>query len=174
MDGSSSPSAYMLLSPIFFGSIDVPGVPRQILRLKVGAVVMLLMDIDPSRGLCKGTRLQLTMLGDSMVEAMFPSPTCSDYYDTVVIPKMHMYPTEGSFLSPMRRTQYPLTLAFAMTINESQGQTLSKVGLYLPRTHEQRYVAISKVKARTGLNVLIADVDAKPQDDAENVVFKDL
>ncbi|KAL8530692.1 hypothetical protein ACS0TY_007651 [Phlomoides rotata] len=32
-----------------------------------------------------------------------------------------------------RRRQFPILLFFAMTINKSQGQSLSNVGLYLPK-----------------------------------------
>jgi len=51
-----------------------------------------------------------------------------------------------------------------MTINKSQGQTLSKVGLYLPDpifTHGQLYVAISGVTKKKGLKILILDEDGK-------------
>jgi ATP-dependent exoDNAse (exonuclease V) alpha subunit len=47
-----------------------------------------------------------------------------------------------------------------MTINKSQGQTLGCVGLYLPRPvfmHGQLYVALSRVKTRSGLKILITD-----------------
>ena len=47
-----------------------------------------------------------------------------------------------------------------MTINKSQGQTLTGVGLYIPRPvfgHGQLYVAPSRCSDRTKLKVLILD-----------------
>jgi ATP-dependent exoDNAse (exonuclease V) alpha subunit len=46
-----------------------------------------------------------------------------------------------------------------MTINKSQGQTMKRVGIYLPRPgvfgHDQLYVAVSRVSSRDGLKLLV-------------------
>ena len=41
----------------FLNSISLGGLPPHILRLKKGAPIMLLRNIDPKVGLCNGTRL---------------------------------------------------------------------------------------------------------------------
>jgi ATP-dependent exoDNAse (exonuclease V) alpha subunit len=46
-----------------------------------------------------------------------------------------------------------------MTINKSQGQTMKRVGIYLPRPrvfgHGQLYVAVFRVSSRDGLKLLV-------------------
>ncbi|XP_020972818.1 uncharacterized protein LOC107632458 [Arachis ipaensis] len=57
------------------------------------------------------------------------------------------------------------------------GQSLSHVRLYLPKlvfTHGQLYVALSRVKSRSGLRVLILDEDGNPKSSTTNVVFKEV
>jgi ATP-dependent exoDNAse (exonuclease V) alpha subunit len=52
--------------------------------------------------------------------------------------------------------QFRLRLAYAMTINKSQGQTLSHVGLHIVDdvfSHGQLYVAFSRAKAPTNIKV---------------------
>ncbi|CAA0385757.1 putative DNA helicase [Arabidopsis thaliana] len=173
---SPSPNDDMFVPLEVLNSIKVPGLPDFKLRLKVGAPVMLLRDLDPSRGFFTGTRLQITRLCGFVLEAMIIAG--NKHGKKIWIPRIASYPTETNFPLQMRRTQYPLKLAFAMTIDESQVHTLSKVGLYLPRqvfSHgRQMFVAISKVKSRAGLKVLITDKDGNPQEEAKNVVFKEL
>jgi ATP-dependent DNA helicase PIF1 len=64
-----------------------------------------------------------------------------------------------------------------MTINKSQGQSLDCVGLYLPKpvfSHGQLYVAISRVKTKKGLKILILDENKKPTNTTTNVVYKEV
>ena len=45
-----------------------------------------------------------------------------------------------------------------MTINKAQGQTITKMGLYLPKpvfTHGQLYVALSRVQSKDNIKVLV-------------------
>ena len=70
-----------------------------------------------------------------------------------------------------------MSLCFAMTINKSQGQSLSHVGLYLPRpvfTHGKLYVAISRVTSRKGLKILALDDEGKVSRKTKNVVYRDV
>ncbi|CAI5755887.1 unnamed protein product [Candida verbasci] len=61
---------------------------------------------------------------------------------------------EGNVL--LSRVQFPLMLAWSLSIHKSQGQTLSKVKVDLRRTFEngQAYVALSRATSRNGLQVL--------------------
>ena len=60
------------------------------------------------------------------------------------IPRMKLIPSDRRIPFRFQRRQFPLSVCFAMTINKSQGQTLSEVGLYLKNpvfSYSQLYIA---------------------------------
>ena len=65
-----------------------------------------------------------------------------------------------------------------MPINKSQGQTLTKVGIYLPQSvfaHSQLNVAMSRVKSYIGLHFALAPLSEKTMvmtSYTNNVVFR--
>ena len=62
-DEMSSTFEESLYSPEILNSFKVSGIPNHKLSLKVGVPVMLLRNLNQSRGLCNGTRLQVIRLG---------------------------------------------------------------------------------------------------------------
>uniref|UniRef100_A0A0D3D015 ATP-dependent DNA helicase n=1 Tax=Brassica oleracea var. oleracea TaxID=109376 RepID=A0A0D3D015_BRAOL len=160
----------------FLNIVKVAGLPRHCLKLKVGVPIMCLRNMDVTDSLCNGTRLIVTQLLPHVIQGRII--TGNDISgEAVWIPRMFVTPPDTKFPFRMRRRQFPVTLAFAMTINKSQGQTLENVGLFLPKpvfSHGQLYVALSRVKSRSGLKILITDKEGKPHTKTTNVVYKQI
>jgi ATP-dependent exoDNAse (exonuclease V) alpha subunit len=149
--------------------------PNHKLYLKIGAVVMLLRNIDISSGLCNGTRLIVTYMGTNVIGGQVATGT--NIGDVVYLHRQNLVPSDANVSISFRRRQFPLSVCYGMTINKSQGQTLSCVGLYLPRpvfTHGQLYVAISRVKTRSGLKILITDDQGLTKSNTINVVYPEV
>ncbi|PIA30591.1 hypothetical protein AQUCO_05500124v1 [Aquilegia coerulea] len=100
---------------------------NRILQLKKGCPIMLLRNLHPRDGLCNGTRLMVEQLGVRVIEARLL--TGSHINDRVFIPRITLEPTDSETPFKMSRRQFPLQLAFAMTINKSQGQSVKIVGI---------------------------------------------
>jgi hypothetical protein len=72
-------------------------------------------------------------------------------------------------------TQFPVRLAFAMTINKAQGQTLQRVGVCLDTpcfSHGQLYVAASRVGDPSGLKFAV-EPDGNGCFYTPNIVYKE-
>ncbi|XP_019190330.1 PREDICTED: uncharacterized protein LOC109184747 [Ipomoea nil] len=159
----------------FLNSLRCSGVPNHSLTLKVGSPIMLLRNIDHSLGLCNGTRLIITQLGNHVIEAQI---LCGNNAGTrVLIPRLGLTPSDPRLSFKFQRKQFPILLSYAMTINKSQGQTLSNVGLLLKKpvfNHGQLYVAASRVSNPDGLKILICGDSNVGLNTTENVVYKEI
>jgi hypothetical protein len=159
----------------FLNSIEANNFPAHILVLKKGTVVMLLRNLNQSLGLCNGTRLLITDLGQRLLQCVLLTGT--HVGETVFIPRTALNTTDAKWPFTLQRRQFPVRVCYAMTINKSQGQTLSRVGLYLKKpvfTHGQLYVAISRATSRNGLRILIENDDGSCGTQTRNVVYREV
>jgi len=126
------------------------------LKLKVGAQVMLLWNVEPMRGLANGS------LG--VVESFNAkgAPVVKFANGEVEeIEKEEWTIKDGQDVLACRK-QYPLRLAWCITVHKSQGMTLDKIRVFLDRAFEagQSYVAMSRVKTLEGLFIETTRVGA--------------
>ena len=146
-----------------------------VLKLAIGARVMLTTNIDVSDGLVNGARgtvvhvacdsdgktthilvnFDNTMIGLRTQQ----SSRFHDIYPDAVPLKKHeaVFFARGKRGSEVTRVQFPLTLAWASTIHKVQGLTLDEIvvdmkgGRFSPG---QAYVAFSRVKKLEGLHIV--------------------
>ena len=130
-----------MYSSDFLNSLTPPGFPLHDLRVIIGMPLLLLRNIDTTKGLCNGTRLVLQAFTKVIV--------CSGSHEghVVCLPRIDMIDESDLFPMHLRRRQFPVRAAFAMSITKAQGQSLKKLGIYLPNcvwTHGQLYLALSE------------------------------
>ena len=161
----------------YINSLNPNGMPPHKLRLKPGAVVMLLRNLNIKSGLCNRTRLIVeTIIQGRLLQCTIASGEHRGR--RVLIPKILMNPTDETQDGfAWERLQFPVRLSFAMTINKSQGQTLRKVAVWLNNPcfgHGQLYVASSRVGDPKHIKYFLAQNTEIPQYSTRNVVYEEL
>ena len=145
---------------------EADNLPAEIL-LSVGARVMLTANLWTEKGLVNGSIGTVTdvvwgvdqdpsVSMPSIVLVCFHEYSGPDYpcYGSKVIPvfpALHQFEFKGASCT---RMQFPLRLAYAITVHKSQGLTLSRVVLDIDQKEHclgLTYVAVSRVKSLQGL-----------------------
>ena len=156
----------------FLHSLQPSGFPPYELRLREGAVVMLIRNIDKSRGLCNGVRLLVKKTGPRVLDVRVLSGPAKG--NRVFIPRIPFNTNEGDLPFILQRRQFPVVLAWAITMHKAQGQSLAFCGIYLDRpvfTHGQLYVSASRSTSAGGLRFWLGSGEGHGHRDSDGELF---
>jgi hypothetical protein len=164
-----------LMYPIeHLNTLSFNGVPPHCLELKINTPVILLRNLNQTCGLCNGTRLLVTQLLPRIIEAKIITGTSIG--NKVYIPRIPFVHDNKELPFIFKRRQFPIKVCYAMTINKSQGQSLNKIGVYLPQPvfcHGQLYVALSRATSPESLKIVIEAQEGCKPNTTKNIVFAD-
>lgn len=149
---------YEYIQPEMLHTLSPSGFPLHKLELKKGVPLMLLRNLDPIHGLYNGTRLRLIRSTPRILECHVLKEGGDG--EVVLIPRVALDCGLEDSPVPFRRRQFPVHLAYAMTINKSQGQSVKNVGIDLRSevfSHGQLYVALSRCTHPRRIKVLLKE-----------------
>ena len=153
IDTVSSGENEMTFPVEVLNSIEISGLPSHTLKLKIGTPVMLMRSTEAPITV-NGTRGIITHLGDNLLTVII---ACGSYKGfTVHVPRMPIVDSTTNCVA-FKRVQFPIKPVYAMTINKSQGQIFSTIGIDLTHkcfNHGMLYVALSRVGSPRNIFIL--------------------
>ena len=162
-------------TPEFLNTIEMSGMPPHLLKLKKGAMVILLRNMDLNNGHCNGVKYVVQNIKPHLLELKAISGTNVGKF--LLLPRILSISKSASLPFTLRRKQFPIKLSYGLSANKAQGQTLERAGIYLGQdffSHGQAYVAFSRVGDKNNIKVLKRRGlgDSKRPCMMKNVVFK--
>jgi hypothetical protein len=153
------PSAYLqdIIQDKVLHEYVVNGVPPHSLELKRNDICLVMRNLSKRYGLATNSRVLILHISQYCirVQTVGPNPKTS------LIPRIRFrFKIPGGASFKVTRTQFPLRLAYCMTYNKAQGQTLQCVLLDItspPFAHGHLYVALSRVTHYANIKVFCND-----------------
>ena len=118
------------------------------ISLKVGVRIMLLANLDVPRKLCNGSCGVVSEIKDNEIIVKFDSG--------IIVPIVRMlFKIEIDKVVVASRLQFPLRVAYAVTIHKSQGMSLDMADIDFSNifTAGQAYVALSRLRSIEGITL---------------------
>jgi len=175
-----------ILVPEVLNTFNKNSIPPHCLLLCVGDTCMIQRNLSKLDSMTNNTRVRILSISKYCVQVQ----TLGSNPKRAAIPRIRFkfrLPFGQSY--QLRRTQFPLRLAYCMTLNKSQGQELDRTLLDLrnpPFSHGHLYVGLSRVRDASNVaiysdekNILIGSRGGS-EDDGDripttvNVVYNEL
>jgi ATP-dependent exoDNAse (exonuclease V) alpha subunit len=153
--------------PEVLHSATPSGFPQAHLKLKIGCPVIVLRNLHSEEGICNGSRGIVTRISTRVVEVLLHGG------ETCLVPRIKLISRDTQLLFHLHHRQFLLALSFAITINKSQGQSFTTVGIDLrvpAFAHGQVYVAFSRGRSYQKVKCVLNEASA-PR--TKNVVYKE-
>ena len=142
------------------------------MNLKLHSQIQLFISGGPKSSLRNGTRMIIIKMMDRVLECEVAVGTKKG--KRIFLPRIPMHDKSNELPFTIVRRQFPVRLAFCLTINKGQGQSNERVGLYLPSpvfAHGQLYTGFSRGKREADVHVFIGD---NMDGFTDNVVYPEL
>jgi ATP-dependent DNA helicase PIF1 len=132
------------------GSIPCP----QVLRMKKGAAVMCTINLDMENGICNGSQGVVIDIIENTIQTNGTTTIIKVRFSNGITKDIGLHYWQSDDYPMLAIGQYPICLAWALTIHKIQGATLSMAEMDVGQSifeYGQTYVALSRIKSLDGL-----------------------
>ena len=134
---------------------------------------MCIRNVDVARGLINGTMLELLVIARYFLQVRIKTGPQAGNIEMLTLCMFHITSEASGLPFAIIRRQYPIILAYCLSVHKAQGQSLAFVGLIFetdPFAHGQLYVALSRVANWNCIRVVMRSGNSS----IHNLVFSHL